>query len=129
MQVDTWEPLLFLLVTLVVMAIVIVVGYFKGLLWFQQERTDAAERFLVSFQERDSASGGWFRRFGRPAILLELVVIFSYPIVTNLFALSPFQFVVYVFAFYLPAQLALAIILFVTYLRFARQPEPNASET
>lgn len=61
-------------------------------------------------------------------LVLELVVIFSYPVVTYLFALSPFQFVVYVFVFFIPAQLILLIISFVIILRIIRQPEPKEDE-
>ena len=128
MQVNTWDPLTFVLLVLGFITLFLVIGYFKGLLWFQQARTSATDNWLVSFQQRDLASGGWFHRFGRPVIVLHIAVIFSYPIIMNLVVLSPFQSVIYICVFYIPIQLILVIISFAIIARVNRQPESKENE-
>ena len=128
MQVNTWDPHTFVLLILGFMTLFVLVGYFKGLLWFQQARTNATDNWLVSFQQRDLASGGWFHRFGRPVIVLHIAVIFSYPILMNLVVLSPFQSVIYICVFYIPIQLILVIISFAIIARVNRQPESKENE-
>ncbi len=128
MQLNPWDPHTFVLLILGFMTLFVLVGYFKGLLWFQQARTSAADNWLVSFQRRDLASGGWFHRFGRPVIVLHIAVIFSYPILMNLVVLSPFQSVIYICVFYIPIQLILVIISFAIIARVNRQPESNENE-
>lgn len=128
MQVSAWDPHTFVLLILGFMTLFIVVGYFKGLLWFQQARTSATDNWLVSFQQRDLASGGWFHRFGRPVIVLHIAVIFSYPVVMNLVVLSPFQSVIYICVFYIPIQLILVIISFAIIARVNKQPESKENK-
>ena len=128
MQVNTWDPLTFALLVLGFITLFLVIGYFKGLLWFQQARTSATDNWLVSFQQRDLASGGWFHRFGRPVIVLHIAVIFSYPVVMNLVVLSPFQFAIYICVFYIPIQLILVIISLAIITRANRQPESKENE-
>ena len=128
MQVNPWDPHTFVLLILGFVTLFLVVGYFKGLLWFQQARTSATDNWLVSFQQKDLASGGWFHRFGKPVIVLHIAVILSYPIITNLIVLSPFQFFIYIFLFYLPIESILVIISFVIIRRVNRQPESKEDE-
>jgi len=128
MQVNTWDPFTFVLLVLGFMALFIVVGYFKGLLWFQQTGTNATGNWFVSFQQRDLASGGWFHRFGRPVIALHIAVILSYPVVTSLVVLSPFQFFIYIFVFYIPVQIILVVISSTIFARVNRQPELEENE-
>ena len=128
MQVNTWDPLTSVLLFLGFLTLILVIGYFKGLLWFQQTGTNATDNWFVSFQQRDLASGGWFHRFGRPVIVLHIVVILSYPVITNLVVLSPFQFVIYILVFYIPIQLILVIISFAIIARVNRQPESKENK-
>lgn len=128
MQVNTWDPLTFVLLVLGFIALFIVVGYFKGLLWFQQTGTNTTDNWFVSFQQRDLASGGWFHRFGRPVIILHIGVILSYPVITNLVVLSPFQLFIYIVMFYIPIESILVFISFVIIRRVNRQPESKENE-
>ncbi|MHA1927865.1 MAG: hypothetical protein ACTSV2_04695, partial [Candidatus Thorarchaeota archaeon] len=68
------------------------------------------------------ASGGWFRRFGRPVTVLIFVRLISYQVVTNLVVLSPFQLFIFIFAFYIPSSTILGIILTVILWRIHKQP-------
>jgi len=129
MQVNPWDPHTFVLLILGFITLFLVVGYFKGLLWFQQARTSATDNWLVSFQQKDLASGGWFHRFGRPVVVLNVAVFLSHIVVMNLGVLSPFQFFVYIFVFYIPIQIILVIISFAIIARVNRQPEPKENET
>jgi len=129
MQVNPWDPHTFVLLILGFVTLFLVVGYFKGLLWFQQARTSATDNWLVSFQQKDLASGGWFHRFGKPVAVLNVAVFLSHIVVMNLGVLSPFQFFVYIFVFYIPIQLILVIISFAIIARVNRQPESKENET
>jgi hypothetical protein len=111
MQVNSWDPLMFLVALLGFLTLFTVIMYFKGLMWFQQTGKNATDNWFVSFESRDLASGSWFRRFGRPAIVLFFVHWMSYYVVTYLVVLSPFQFFIFVFVFYIPTGTILGIIL------------------
>lgn len=129
MQLNPWDPHTFVLLILGFITLFLVVGYFKELLWFQQARTSATDNWLVSFQQKDLASGGWFHRFGRPVVVLNVAVFLSHIVVMNLGVLSPFQFFVYIFVFYIPIQIILVIISFAIIARVNRQPESKENET
>lgn len=125
MQTSGLDPVLFILVFLSVVIVVWAYGYSKGLLWFQQDSKKKSESLLASFNARDAASGGWFHRFGRPVIVLMFITLISYPIVTSLIALSPFQLFIFVFVFHFPSELILIIISTVIMWRIHRQPLPE----
>ena len=119
---------MFLLAILGFFTLFTVIMYFKGLMWFQQTDRNATDNWFVSFESRDLASGSWMRRFGRPAIVLWLVHLMSYYVVTNLVVLSPFQFFIFVFVFYVPTGTILGIILAIILWRIHRQPTIMESE-
>jgi len=128
MQVNSWDPLMLLVAFLGFLILFLGFGYFKGLLWFQQDGKNKTDNWFFSFNARDLASGGWFRRFGRPAIVLYFVHLMSYYIVTNLVVLSPFQLFIYIFVFYIPTGIVLLIILTVILWRIHRQPKIKERE-
>ena len=128
MQINSWDPLLPLAAFLAFLTLFFVFGYFKGLLWFQQDDANKTDNWFVSFNARDLASGGWFRRFGRPVTVLIFVRLISYQVVTNLVVLSPFQLFIYIFVFYIPTGIILLIILTVILWRIHRQPRIMESE-
>ena len=128
MQVNSWDSLTFLLAFLGFLVLFIGFGYFKGLLWFQQDGANETDNWFVSFESRDLASGGWFRRFGRPVIVLYVAHLLSYQVVTNLIVLSPFQFSIYVFVLYIPTNIILGIILITISWRIHRQPKVKENE-
>lgn len=128
MQVNSWDPLTLLLLFLGFLVLFIGFGYFKGLLWFQQEGAKETDNWFTSFESRDLASGGRFRRFGRPCVVLLFVHLISYPVVTNLVILSPFQFVIFIFVFYIPTGIILEIIMIAILWRIYRTPKVNESE-
>ena len=97
-------------------------------MWFQQDSEKRANSWLVTFDERDATSGNWFHRFGRPVVVLFLLHLISYPIVTNLFDLTPFQSFLFVVGYYLPSGLILTIILFVLLRRVLKQPLMRENE-
>ena len=122
MQVNSWDPLMLLVAFLGFLILFLGFGYFKGLLWFQQDDANKTDNWFVSFESRDLASGGWFHRFGRPVIVLYFVHLMSYYIVTNLVVLSPFQFFIFIIAFYIPSGTILAIIMTAILWRIHKQP-------
>ncbi|TFG32494.1 hypothetical protein EU528_03120 [Candidatus Thorarchaeota archaeon] len=122
MQTGSFNPFVFFVAFLGFMIGFIAYGYYKGLLWFQQDSAKRSESLLASFNVRDEASGGWFRRFGRGLVVLLFITLISYPIVTNLIVLSPFQLFIFIFVFHLPSELILLIILTVIYWRIHKQP-------
>ena len=128
MQANSWDPLMFLLAFLGFLILFLGFGYFKGLLWFQQDGVNKTDNWFVSFESRDLASGSWFRRFGRPVIVLYFVHLMSYYIVTNLVVLSPLHFFIFIFAFYIPSGTILAIIMTVILWRIHRQPKIKERE-
>ena len=95
------------------------------MLWFQHDNTKETDNWFTSFMERNLTSGGWFRRFGRPVIVLFFVHLVSYPVVTNLVVLSPFQFVIFIFVFYLPTGAILEIVLIAILWKIYSQPRSN----
>jgi hypothetical protein len=124
-QTSGFDPVLFILMFLSVVIVIWAYGYSKGLLWFQQDSKKKSERLLASFNARDAASGGWFHRFGRPVIVLMFITLISYPIVTSLIALSPFQLFIFIFVFHFPSELILIIISTVIMWRIHKQPVPE----
>ena len=125
LQASGFDPLLFILMFLVFLTVFLVYGYSRGLLWFQQDSPKRADSWFVTFESRDAASGGWFRRFGRPVLVLFFIHAISYPIVTNLIVLSPLQFFIFVFVFYIPSDVIVVIILSVILWRVRKQPVPR----
>ncbi len=125
MQTSSFDPVLSVLAFIGFLIVFLAYGYSKGLLWFQQDSTKRAESWLTSFNARDAASGGWFRRFGRPILVLFFIHVISYPVVTNLFTLSPFQFVIFVFVYYIPSGIILTTIMFAIQWRVHKQPVPE----
>ncbi|MHA1927961.1 MAG: hypothetical protein ACTSV2_05180 [Candidatus Thorarchaeota archaeon] len=128
MQINSWDPLLLLAAFLGFLILFVGFGYFKGLLWFQQDGENKTDNWFVSFESRDLASGSWFRRFGRPAIVLWLANLISYQVVTNLVVLSPFQLLIFIFAFYIPSSTILGIIMTAILWRIHRQPKIKERE-
>jgi len=124
-QTSGFDPILFILAVFGFVIVFGVYGYFKGLLWFQQDSAKRSESLLASFNARDEASGGWFRRFGRVLVVLLFITLISYPVVTNLIVLSPFQLFIFIFVFHFPSELILLIILTVIYWRIRKQPVPE----
>ncbi|MHA2373034.1 MAG: hypothetical protein ACXAEB_08460 [Candidatus Thorarchaeota archaeon] len=96
--------------------------YSQGMMWFQHKSADRADKWFLSFHERDNATGEWYRRFGKPIIVLYIVLHGSFFVVTNLIGLTPFQFVVYIFLFYLPLNAFLTIALTTIIVRIIRHP-------
>ncbi len=125
MQINSWDPLLLLAAFLGFLILFVGFGYFKGLLWFQQDGENITDNWFVSFNARDLASGGWFHRFGRPVTVLIFVHLISYQVVTNLVVLSPFQLFIYILVFYIPTSIVLLIILTVILWRIHKQPKIN----
>ncbi|MHA2161913.1 MAG: hypothetical protein ACXABF_05790 [Candidatus Thorarchaeota archaeon] len=111
MQFNSWDPLTFLLICLGFMVFFLALMYSQGMMWFQH-----------TFHERDNATGEWYRRFGKPIIVLYIVLHGSFFVVTNLIGLTPFQFVVYIFLFYLPLNAFLTIALTTIIVRIIRHP-------
>jgi hypothetical protein len=99
--------------------------YSKRLLWFQQDSAKRSESWITTFNARDEASGGWYRRYGRGLLVLLVIILISYPIITNLFAISPFQLFIFEFVFRLPTELILLIILIVKVGRIRKYPLPE----
>ena len=127
-QIGGFDPLLFILMFLVFLTVFLAYGYSRGLLWFQQDSAKRADNWLVTFESRDAASGGWFRRFGRPVLVLFFIRLISYWVVTNPIVLSPFQFFIFVFVFYLPSGIVLVIILTAILWRIHKQPVTRENE-
>ena len=125
MQTSGFDPVIFILAFFGFLIIFWVYGYSKGLLWFQQDSAKRSESWLVTFNARDEASGGWFRRFGRVLLVLLIITLVSYPVVTNLIALSPFQLFIFIFVFHFPSELILLIILAANVRRIRKQPVPE----
>ncbi len=128
MQFNNLDPLLFLLAILGFFTLFTVIMYFKGLMWFQQTGTNATDNWFVSFESRDLASGSWFRRFGRPALVFFFIHVISYPVVTNLIVLSPFQFFIFIIVFYIPTGIILLIVMTAILWRIHKQPTIKESE-
>ncbi|MBN2228096.1 MAG: hypothetical protein JW779_00780 [Candidatus Thorarchaeota archaeon] len=128
MQIGNFNPILLILAFLVFFTVFVVYGYSRGLLWFQQDSTKRAESLLASFNARDEASGGWYRRFGKPVIVLFIVHVISYPVVTNLVVLSPVQFFIFVFGYYIPSGVILTAVLFIMWRRIQKQPVPEETD-
>jgi hypothetical protein len=103
-------------------------AYYKGLWWFQQGSKERAESILAKFNARDKASDGWYHRFGRWIVVLFLIHFISYPLVTNLFELTPFQFGLFVLGYYLPVGWILTIFIFVIIWRIHKQPLPSSDD-
>ena len=122
MQVNSWDPLILLAAFLGFLILFLGFGYSKGLLWFQQDGANKTDNWFVSFESRDLASGSWFRRFGRPALVFFFIHLISYPIVTNLIVLSPFQFFIFILVFYIPTGIILVIIMTAILWRIHKQP-------
>ena len=125
LQTSGFDPVLFILALFSFLIVFGVYGYSKGLLWFQQDSAKRSESLLASFNARDAASGGWFRRFGKPILVLFFIHVISYPVVTNLFTLSPFQFFIFGFMYYIPSGIILATIMFAIWWRILKQPVPE----
>lgn len=125
LQASGFDPLLFILMFLVFSTVFLAYGYSRGLLWFQQDSSKRADSWLVTFESRDAASGGWSRRFGRPAIVLFFIRVISYLVVTNLIVLSPLQFFIFVFVFYIPSDAIVVIVLSAVLWRIHKQPVPR----
>ncbi len=125
LQASGFDPLLFILMFLVFLTVFLAYGYSRGLLWFQQDNPKRADSWFATFESRDAASGGWFRRFGRPVLVLFFIHAISYPIVTNLIVLSPLQFFIFVFVFHIPSDAIVVIILSAILWRVHRQPVPR----
>jgi len=123
-QTSGFDPILFILAFFGFLIVFWAYGYSKGLLWFQQDSAKRSESWLTSFNARDAASGGWFRRFGRILVVLLFITLISYPVVTNLIALSPFQLFIFIFVIHLPSELILLIILAAMLRRIRKQPIP-----
>ena len=128
MQFNNLDPLLFLLAILGFFTLFTVIMYFKGLMWFQQTGTNATDNWFVSFESIDIASGSWFRRFGRPALVFLFIHLISYTVVTNLIVLSPFHFFIFIFVFYIPTGIILVIIMTAILWRIHRQPKIRESQ-
>jgi hypothetical protein len=124
-QTSGFDPLLFILMFLIFLTVFSAYGYSRGLLWFQQDNPKRADSWFVTFESRDAASGGWFRRFGRPVLVLFFIHVISYPVVTNLISLSSFEFFIFVFVFYIPSDVIVVIILSVIMWRIHKQPLPE----
>jgi hypothetical protein len=124
-QTGGFNPFVFFVAFLGFMIGFLAYGYYKGLLWFQQDSPKRADSWFATFESRDAASGGWFRRFGRPVVVLLFITLISYPIVTNLIALSPFQLFIFIFVFHIPSELILLIISTVIMWRIHKQPVPE----
>jgi hypothetical protein len=121
MQIEGWNPILFIVMLALFVIIFWAYLYSRGLMWFQQNNEKRADSWLVTFEERDAASGNWFHRFGRLTVVLFLIHFISYPLVTNLIELTPFQFFLFVVGYYLPSGLILAIVLFIILRRIYKQ--------
>ena len=128
MQFEGWNPILFIVAMVIFVAIFWAYAYYKGLWWFQQGSKEKAESILASFNARDEASGGWYSRFGRPSTVLLFLYLISYPLVTNLFVLTPFQLGLFVLGYYLPVGLILTIFVFVMLWRIHKQPLPSSDD-
>lgn len=122
MQFEGWNPTLFIVALVVFVVIFWAYLYSQGLMWFQQDSEKRADSWFVTLNARDEASGGWYRRFGRWIVILFVIHIISYPLVTNLIELTPFQLGLFVLGYYLPTGLILTIILFVMLWRIHKQP-------
>jgi len=129
LQTSGFDPLLFILVIFSFVIVFGVYGYFKGLLWFQQDSAKRSESWITTFNARDEASGGWFRKYGRGLLVLLVIILISYPIITNLFAISPFQLFIFEFVFRFPTELILLIILIVKVGRIRKYPLPEKTSS
>ena len=125
LQTSGFDPMLFILVIFSFVIVFGVYGYFKGLLWFQQDSAKRSESWITTFNARDEASGGWYHRYGWALLVLIVIVLISYPIITNLVVLSPFQLFIFEFVFRLPTELILLIILIVKVGRIRKYPLPE----
>lgn len=50
MQINSWDPLLLLSAFLGFLILFLGFGYFKGLLWFQQDDANKTDNWFVSFE-------------------------------------------------------------------------------
>jgi len=124
-QTSGFDPVLFILAFFGFLIIFWAYLYSKGLLWFQQDSAKRSESWIATFNERDEASGGWFRRFGRALLVLLFITLISYPIITYLNVLSPVQLFIFMFVFHFPIELILLIILTVNIRRIQKHPLPE----
>ncbi len=129
MQTNLWDPVMFVSITLGFIILFSVIMYVKGLLWFQQSNRVPSDNWFIRFQQKDNASGCWYHRYGRPMIVIDMIVIFSYPVITYLDALSSFQLFVYIFAFFIPIQFILVILTLAIFARVNRQPDQMQDAT
>ena len=71
---------------------------------------------IVSFHERDATSGYWFRRFGRPILVVYFAVLVFYNITTRI-TVVPIEFLVVLVIFYFAVQITLGSALIVIGIR------------
>ena len=76
---------------------------------------------LLSFNERDLASGGWFLRVGRPVIVMYFAVYTFYFVVTGT-GMIPANQLGGIVVFYITIQLILGILLFAIVVKVYSNP-------
>ena len=119
MQVNSWDPLTFLIVCLGFFVLFSMFMYSKGMLWFQQSDTDGTNNWVDEYRAKDDATGNWGRRFVVPAAALFLLLSILYPVVMFALDFSSFQQSVFI-TIYFPSIFAVAIFFVARQVRINR---------
>jgi hypothetical protein len=132
-QVNLWDPLMFVIVSLGFFVFFIAFMYSKRMLWFQQADTAGPDNWIATFYAKDLATGSWCRRFAVPATSLYLLLTVLYQVVMNVLELTSFQRLIFLM-FYFPSIFVVGIFFFVVLWRINRHvlttvPRSNRSIT
>ena len=119
MQVDLWDPIMFVLVCLGFFIFFTVFMYSKEMLWFQQTDEPRTDNWFTRYRAKDEATGNWGRRFVVPAAALFLLLTILSYFVMNVLELSSFQKLVF-FVFDFSTTLIISIFFVVRLARISR---------